>query len=454
MTMLVKEAMEQNLPIILFKGHNGVITLTHDKQWIKAKKDIDTRKEYWISLDDGKIMSHYNYNKEDRYVDVKSVMQWFSNAQIITYDYRFAKIALFNKQSYELKTYSSPIRFIQALGEQSTIYEEWDATGIKIKELEEMLNTYNVGEQLHQGYRHTIHDRLYSRPNEIDKQLLSILKQYKEPLSIARINEYCRAGYGHKTHIIFQQLLEYEAKEEYSDLFLAHQHGWRNRFKYESILSTDNHRYDREKLLSIIEQYNLDIDRFVKYLRELKDFERTNIQWVIDNYKDYLDAELFLRGGKLRKVNKYPNNLVQMHHNRTSVMKDIELQKEKLKDDERREKDKKIYESYKYLEYKPKKSDYCIVVPEDCDDVIEEGNKLSHCVGGYVSRISDEETFIIFMRRQKMEDIPFITVEVRNGRLCTALGKFNRRLEPKEKKFLQKFANKKGLEYTAYPVIE
>ena len=46
MTMLVKEAMEQNLPIILFKGHNGVITLTHDKQWIKAKKDIDTRKEY------------------------------------------------------------------------------------------------------------------------------------------------------------------------------------------------------------------------------------------------------------------------------------------------------------------------------------------------------------------------------------------------------------------------
>ena len=135
-------------------------------------------------------------------------------------------------------------------------------------------------------------------------------------------------------------------------------------------------------------------------------------------------------------------------------MKDIELQKEKLKDDERREKDKKIYESYKYLEYKPKKSDYCIVVPEDCDDVIEEGNKLSHCVGGYVSRISDEETFIIFMRRQKMEDIPFITVEVKNGRLCTALGQFNRRLESKEKKFLQKFANKKGLEYTAYPIIE
>ena len=62
MTMLVKEAMEQNLPIILFQGHNGVITLTHDKQWIKAKKNIDTRKEYWISLDDGKIMSHYNYN--------------------------------------------------------------------------------------------------------------------------------------------------------------------------------------------------------------------------------------------------------------------------------------------------------------------------------------------------------------------------------------------------------
>ena len=143
-----------------------------------------------------------------------------------------------------------------------------------------------------------------------------------------------------------------------------------------------------------------------------------------------------------------------MHHNRTSVMKDIEMEKERLKDEERKAQDKKIYDSYKHLEYKPKKSDYCIVVPENCDDVVEEGNKLNHCVGGYIGRISRKETFIVFMRRQGMEDMPFVTVEIINGNLCTALGQSNRRLEKEEKLFLQNFANKKELNYTAYSVVE
>ena len=452
MTMLVKEAMEKNLPIILFQGNDGTITLTHDKQWIKAKKDIDTRKEYWINLNDGGVMSHYHYDKEDRYINVQSAMKWFSNAQIITYDYRFAKIVLFNKRIPELRSYSSPIRFIQALGKQSTIYEEWDSIGIKIRELEETLEEYNVGDIVYQGYRNT-HDRLYHRPKDIDKALLEMLKQYDKPLSIVRINEYCRHKYTAKTHSIYQQLLKYEKQEEYSDLFLVKKLGWQQRFETESILSTDNHRWDRERLLSLIEDYNLNIDRFVKYLRELKDFERTSIAWILSNYKDYLEAELFLRGGKLRKVNKYPNNLVQMHHNRTSVIADIELQKEKLKNEEKKKADQKIYDSYQHLTYKPKNSKYCIVVPNNCDDVIEEGNKMHHCVGGYIGRISDEKTFIIFMRKQMNEDVPYITVEVRNNNLCCALGTSNRTLEKDEKLFLQKFANNKGLKYTAYDLI-
>ena len=59
-------------------------------------------------------------------------------------------------------------------------------------------------------------------------------------------------------------------------------------------------------------------------------------------------------------------------------------------------------------------------------------------------------TFIVFMRKQKYEDVPFITVEIKNGKLCTALGHSNRRLTPVEKEFLEKYADKKGLEYTAY----
>ena len=63
----------------------------------------------------------------------------------------------------------------------------------------------------------------------------------------------------------------------------------------------------------------------MQYLKQLQ-FEYTNIQWIVHNYEDYLDAEYFLRGNKMRKMNKYPSNLVQMHHNRTEVMKTIEIE--------------------------------------------------------------------------------------------------------------------------------
>lgn len=451
MTMLVREAMENGLAIELFDGHKGTIELKHEGKWIKAKKDIDNNKEYHLDMTTGKFLTHYYNNRKDRYVNIKNITQWFTQARIITYDYKFAKLVLFNKRQEAFSSYSNPARFIAGLSHKNcSNCEKWESIGVRIEEVEQILNEYNVGRQVERSrWRRQFFDRIRYAPNEIDKESLKIIQNYKDPLSIKKLNAYCSNDYSYQKHIILQKLIKYEKQEEYADLFLVEEFGWR-KHGLESIISTDNHSWDKSRLLNIIEQYNIDVDRFVKYLRELKDFERTNIDWVLDNYKDYLEAELFLRGGKLRKVNKYPNNLVQMHHNRTSVLKEIRREQERLKDLEQKEKDKDIYASYKDLAWKPRKNDYCIIVPESADDIVEEGNKMNHCVGGYIGRISCEETFIVFMRRQKYEDVPFITVEIKNGKLCTALGYSNRRLTPVEKEFLEKYADKKGLEYTAY----
>ena len=451
MTMLVREAMENGFAVELFDGVRGTIELKHEGKWIKAKKDIDNNKEYHFDMTTGKFLTHYYNNREDRYVETKSITQWFTQARIITYDYKFAKLVLFNKTQRAFESYSNPARFIEGLAhEDCRNCEKWEAIGVKIVEIEDMLNEYNVGRQVARGYYRRQHtDRIYYAPNEIEKELVKIIQDYDEPLTIKKLNNYCSNEYSYTKHRILQELIKYEKDEEYADLFLVEEYGWRNH-GLESLLSTDNHIYDKNKLLHIIDTYNIDIPRFVKYLRELKDFERTDIQWIVDNYRDYLEAELFLRGGKLRKVNKYPNNLVQMHHNRTAVLKEIKREQERLKDLEQKEKDKAIYASHKDLEWKPRKSEYCIVVPECADDVVEEGNKMSHCVGGYIGRISAEETFIVFMRRQEYEDVPFITVQITNGRLTTALGHSNRRLDPVERRWLEKYADKKGLIYTAY----
>ena len=446
----VREAIKNNHPIELFKGQKGTIELIHNGKWIICKKDTDNNKEYHYDMKEECFLSHYYNNREDRYISLKSITNWFSNARIITYDKKFAKMIMFNKNTSDFKLYTNPARFIAGLSfRKCTTFEKWESIGVKLKEVEDWLNSPNRPIQMERGYRKGCnHNYICKEPSTVDKRIIQVIKR-EMPLTIQQLNDYIDYDFDYKNYEILQKLKEYEQKEEYSEVFLVEEHGYRNH-NLESMISTENHTWDRKRLINLIKDYNLDIDKFVQYLKELKAFEHTNVYWITRNYKDYLEAELELRGGKLRKVNKYPKNLVQMHHNRTSVVTEIKREKERLKNLEQKEKDKKIYESHKWLEWMPKNEPYCIVIPKSADDVIDEGNQMNHCVGSYVSRISNETTFIVFMRWKDVPESSYITVEIQNDKLCTALGQNNRRLEKEERIFLQKYANEKGLQYTAY----
>lgn len=56
--------------------------------------------------------------------------------------------------------------------------------------------------------------------------------------------------------------------------------------------------------------------------------------------------------------------------------------------------------------------DYTIVVPSRGQDLIDEGNRMHHCVGGYVGRVVDGETHIVFVRRKDTPDKCYITAQV------------------------------------------
>lgn len=455
-TETVREAIENKNSIYLWQSDDpkGTIELSKDKQFIKCVKDNGKIVEYWYDLSKGQFLAHYSTQREDKYVNIKSITHWFTNCNIITYDYKFAKLILFNKNHVKFNNYKNPAHFIGGLGIPSCVrYEQWESTGVKIKEAEDILNDPNDGkEHRHEYYK--ISETICKSPSQVNKKLIQELKKYTTPIPIRELNRYLRddSDSMYRKHQILRKLIEYEQMPQYSDLFLVEENGWRNH-GLESVISTNNHTWDKGKLLYILTKYNIDTDRFVKYLRQLKDFEHTTIDWIIYNYEDYLKAEKQLRGGKLRKMDKYPSNLVQMHHNKTSMIKEIEREKRRLKDLEQKEKDKVIYESQKDLAWKPRNSDYCIIVPKNADDVVDEGNKMNHCVGSYIGRISKKDTFIVFMRKQEEEDAPYITVEVKNGNICTALGYMNRRINNKERIFLEKYAKAKNLEYTAYDKI-
>lgn len=55
---------------------------------------------------------------------------------------------------------------------------------------------------------------------------------------------------------------------------------------------------------------------------------------------------------------------------------------------------------------------YCVVFPTCGNDLVQEGIKQSNCVGGYVDRVVNGSTYVVFVRDKNNLDKPLITCEV------------------------------------------
>ena len=99
--------------------------------------------------------------------------------------------------------------------------------------------------------------------------------------------------------------------------------------------------------------------------------------------------------------------------------------------------------------YEADGKDFCIRVPHELNEIIEEGNALHHCVGGYVNRHAMGDTNIIFLRKVTEENVPFYTIEVRNNKVIQIHGKYNRWLgnDPEAIPFVYKWLTDRGISF-------
>lgn len=91
---------------------------------------------------------------------------------------------------------------------------------------------------------------------------------------------------------------------------------------------------------------------------------------------------------------------------------------------------------------------FSIVVPEEMNKITKEGVYLHHCVGGYISRVAEGRTNILFLRKNENIDIPFFTIEVNNhNEIIQIHGLYNRWLgnEPDAVKFVINWIHEKGI---------
>lgn len=65
---------------------------------------------------------------------------------------------------------------------------------------------------------------------------------------------------------------------------------------------------------------------------------------------------------------------------------------------------------------------YLIRIPDSGEEILAEGRKLQHCVGGYARRHMEGKVTILFMRKVKKPDEPWLTIEMNGNRLVQIHG--------------------------------
>ena len=86
-----------------------------------------------------------------------------------------------------------------------------------------------------------------------------------------------------------------------------------------------------------------------------------------------------------------------------------------------------------------------VIPPKSAEEIVEEGQKLHHCVGGYVSRVAKNECTILFLRKEEHPDIPFYTMEVREGKVKQLRGDGNCDPTPEVKAYFELWKKEKLL---------
>lgn len=133
-------------------------------------------------------------------------------------------------------------------------------------------------------------------------------------------------------------------------------------------------------------------------------------------YNDYLNMSFKL----FNSFEKYPKRLKTMHDKVVDVFNKADIKIDDISN-------ARIIEKYSKLSFLEGDIDdeHCIVLPSESKDITSEGKALAHCVGSYISRVAENDTTILFIRKKNKKRTPLYTAEIRNGRISQLKGRAN-----------------------------
>lgn len=188
------------------------------------------------------------------------------------------------------------------------------------------------------------------------------------------------------------------------------------------------YQYNYDNLVSLI-KIGYNYKALILYIDKVCRYEALDIGESIILLRDYAIMQTKIRNGKYEK---YPMYLKTLHD---IILRNYTLFKQQYNEELFKEKINLSLE-YSYLGYK-------VVVPKCTQDVKEEGMTLAHCVGSYIDKIINGESYIVFLRKDIEESL--VTIEIKNNTITQAKGLHNRPIVKEEMDMLVLYAKNKGL---------
>lgn len=171
-------------------------------------------------------------------------------------------------------------------------------------------------------------------------------------------------------------------------------------------------------------KWNLAPEKLMRYLAGQVGCARyggmSSMGSVLRHWEDYLTAAEAM-GYQLHREDVLLPKALGAAHDSATAKHQNQMERERKK--EQAEKDRLAALAYEERRVELEKKygfsmdGYLIRVPAGKNEILDEGRKLQHCVGGYADRHMSGVTTILFMREAKKPGVPWLTIEMDGNKL-------------------------------------
>lgn len=425
----------------------GTIHMAHEGRYITLRKEEDEKKEFRYDLATGEFERVNHYKKGDKVSRTKAanITAWFRECTLITEDKKFGMLYAYAKRSAPNR-YKSHVRFIEMFATRKIqIMEQWLSLGIVFDKIEDAFNHMLGSPSCYSSWRDD--NEIYHLPSEYNKELLQYVREECEKrghVSFKFINE-CYDHWNDGQYEVFKKIeAKIEEEPQYRPVFVVKRYDWND--EYINLLHHESKSYLRNQIIQVIQNYNLDLDAFLEYCLYLNHVESVSIEKLMADYPDYLRRELHLKGGRMARMEKYPQTWLSATHKQQQEYQNLQ-HLERMEENGNTEKFDNSIEANKHLEWE--QDNYLIRMPTSAEDIRDEADQMHHCVATYIPQIEAGEKIVMFMRDKENPDKSLVTVEVIDGAITQAYAQRDTHPSIPCMVWLTKWAQEKDLRITA-----